>query len=271
MDSIRTSSTQVSVQVAGRDQEIECLWISPEKTDRDLIVFLHEGLGSASMWKDWPAQVCAATNTRGLVFSRYGYGRSTPRPADEKWPVEFMHEQARDALPALFSALALDEERPILFGHSDGGSIALLYASFYPERVKAIAVAAPHIFVEDITIDNIENARKAYLTTDLPAKLGRYHQDVDSAFWGWNDIWLNPAFRAWNIEKYLAGIRCPILAIQGEGDEYGTLEQIRGIARLAPRARLCIIPDCGHSPHRDQPQAVIDALIPFLLYQDQYP
>ncbi|NGM87171.1 alpha/beta hydrolase [Parapusillimonas sp. SGNA-6] len=259
-----TDAVLVSTHVDGRDISIECQWIDREQTDRPLLVFLHEGLGSVSLWKEWPAQVCARTGTRGLVFSRYGYGKSTPRPHDEKWPVTFMHAQARDALPALFKALHLDAERPILFGHSDGGSIALLYAAMFPDRVRAIAVAAPHIFVEDITIANIEAAREAYLNTDLPRKLGRHHDDPDSAFWGWNDIWLNPEFRAWNIEPYLGDIRCPILAIQGEDDEYGTLEQIRGIQRHAPQTKLCILPDCGHSPHKDQPAQVIDAVADFL-------
>lgn len=254
----------VPISLDGRTIAIECLWIAPEKKEADLIVFLHEGLGSASMWKDWPAQVCAAVNCRGLVFSRYAYGKSTPRPYDEKWSVDFMHDQARHALPALFQALNLQHERPVLFGHSDGGSIALLYAAMYPGKIKAIAVAAPHIFVEDVTIENIEAARLAYLNTDLPKKLGRYHQDADSAFWGWNDIWLNPEFRAWNIESFLASIRCPVLAIQGENDEYGTLEQVEGIQRKTPQTELCIIPDCGHSPHRDQPDTVIRAVTRFL-------
>jgi len=254
----------VPVHAMGRDMTIECQWIAPDKTEGDLLVFLHEGLGSASMWKDWPARLCAAAGCRGLVFSRYGYGNSTPRPHDEKWPIDFMHIQARNALPALFQALGIDGERPILFGHSDGGSIALLYAAMYPERVKAIAVAAPHIFVEDITISNIEQARVAYLTTSLPEKLGRYHQDPDSAFWGWNDIWLNPGFRAWNIESFLDRIACPVLAMQGEGDEYGTLDQIYGIRRLAPQTELCVIADCGHSPHRDQPDTVIGAVSAFM-------
>jgi pimeloyl-ACP methyl ester carboxylesterase len=263
-NTLATESVQVPVQVNGQDMSIECLWINRELIDRPLLVFLHEGLGSVSLWKDWPAQVCERTQTRGLVFSRYGYGKSTPRRHDEKWPVTFMHAQARDALPALFKALDLDDERPILFGHSDGGSIALLYAAMFPDRVQAIAVAAPHIFVEDITIANIEVAREAYLTTDLPRKLGRHHDDPDSAFWGWNDIWLNPDFRAWNIEEYLGDIRCPVLAIQGEDDEYGTLDQIHGIQRRAPQTQLCIIPHCGHSPHKDQPATVIDALDGFL-------
>lgn len=266
-----TSATDpllAQIPMQGRTVSIECLWINRELSDRPLIVFLHEGLGSASMWKDWPARVCEQTQTRGLVFSRYGYGKSTPRPADEKWPVSFMHAQARDALPALFASLGLEHERPVLFGHSDGGSIALLYAAMFPDRVQALAVAAPHIFVEDITIANIEAAREAYLTTDLSRKLGRYHDDPDSAFWGWNDIWLNPEFRAWNIEEYLDDLACPVLAIQGEDDEYGTLEQVRGIQRRAPQTQLCIIPRCGHSPHRDQPDTVIAALEAFLQQLD---
>jgi pimeloyl-ACP methyl ester carboxylesterase len=253
----------------GRNITIECQWIEPDKADKDLVVFLHEGLGSASLWKDWPARACAALDCRGLIFSRYGYGESTSRPHDEKWPADFMHTQARQALPALFKALNLEEERPVLFGHSDGGSIALLYAAMYPEKVKAIAVAAPHIFVEDVTVASIEEAKQAYLNTDLPRKLARYHRDPDSAFWGWNDIWLDPDFRAWNIESYLKDIQCPVLAIQGENDEYGSLEQIYGIRRIATQTKLCIIPDCGHSPHRDQPEVVIDALSTFMASLDR--
>lgn len=243
------------VRALGRDLRLEYRWIAQDKRDAPLLVFLHEGLGSVAMWKDWPDQACAAAGCRGLVYSRCGYGRSTPRPAEEKWPVDFMHDQARDVLPALLRAVGVDarRDRPVLFGHSDGGSIALLYAAMHPQAVAGIAVAAPHIFVEDITIASIEQARDAYLSTDLRARLARYHDDPDSAFRGWNDVWLDPAFRAWNIEGYLPRIRCPILAIQGEDDEYGTLEQVRGIARLAPQARVLALPDCRHSPHRDQP------------------
>jgi len=254
----------VPVQMLGRPMQIECQLIAFDKPDADLIVFLHEGLGSVGLWKDWPAQLCAATGCRGLVFSRYGYGASTPRPDGEKWPVSYMHTQAREALPALFDALGLGDERPILLGHSDGASIALLYAAIYPQRVKAIVLEAPHIFVEDVTIASIEQAREAYLTTDLREKFRRYHNDPDSAFWGWNDIWLNPEFRAWNIEEYLPDVRCPVLAIQGRDDEYGTLAQIQGIKRIADQTRLCIIDRCRHSPHRDQPQVVTDAISEFV-------
>lgn len=254
----------ITIPALGRMIDIEYQWIAPERLDRPLIVFLHEGLGSVSMWRDWPARVCAATGCRGLVFSRYGYGRSTLRPRDEARGVDYLHVQAQEALPALFEALNLQDENPILFGHSDGGSIALLYAAMFPGQPRAIAVAAPHIFVEDITVEGIRKARDDYLSSDFPARLARHHIDGESVFWAWVDIWLTPEFRAWNIEECLGAIRCPVLAIQGIDDEYGTLEQIRGIARRVPDTRLLEISDCGHSPHRDQPQAVIDGLKGFL-------
>lgn len=254
------------VHALGRELRLEYRWIAPERRDAPLLVFLHEGLGSVSMWKDWPDQACAAAGCRGLVYSRNGYGRSTPRPTHEKWPVSFMHDQAREVLPALLAALDVDTENdpPLLYGHSDGGSIALLYAAMYPAAVAGIVVAAPHIFVEDVTVSHIRTARELYLGTDLPQKLARHHNDPDSAFWGWNDVWLDPAFRQWNIEDHLPAIRCPVLALQGVDDEYGTLAQIRGIRRLAPQTRLLEIPDCRHSPHKDQPNTVMQAVAAFV-------
>uniref|UniRef100_UPI00334077C8 alpha/beta fold hydrolase n=1 Tax=Castellaniella defragrans TaxID=75697 RepID=UPI00334077C8 len=252
-----------TVHMGGRELSIEYQYIPGPDAGSDLLVFLHEGLGSVGMWKDWPRRLCEAMQCRGLVFSRYGYGASTQRADGEKWPVEFMHSQAHEALPTLLASLGFENERPILYGHSDGGSIALLYAAMHPDRIKAIIVAAPHIFVEDITIANIEQARTAYQTTDLPHKLARYHQNPDSAFWGWNDMWLNPEFRHWNIEPYLPEITCPVLAIQGTEDEYGTLEQIYGIQQKAAQTRLCILDRCGHHAHKDQPQAVIAAILEF--------
>ena len=246
--------------------DIEYQWLYPEKLDRDLIIFLHEGLGSVSMWRDWPAQVCAATGCRGLMYSRYGYGQSTPKPRGERRTIEYLHHDAKEDLPAFLKALGLEDERPILFGHSDGGSIALLHAALHPGKARAIAVAAPHIFVEDITIEGIRRAKALYESTDFPQRLARHHRDVDSVFYAWTDIWLDPAFKAWNIESELPQIQCPVLAIQGEGDEYGTMEQIRGIKRLVSQTRLLEIPQCGHSPHRDQPGAVIQGLKDF--FQD---
>lgn len=261
-----TQTAWANLKVQGRTIRLEYRWLSPERQDAPLLIFLHEGLGSVAMWKDWPQRVCDAAACRGLVFSRYGYGQSTPRPATEKWPVTFMHEQAGEILPAFLKALHIDAERdrPILFGHSDGGSIALLYAAMHPQSIAGLIVAAPHVFVEDVTITHIEQARQAYLHTDLPAKLARYHADVDSAFWGWNDIWLNPAFRAWNIQEYLPRLECPVLAIQGQDDEYGTMAQIHSIREAAAQTRLLKIPDCRHSPHIDQPDVVIRAVADFI-------
>jgi pimeloyl-ACP methyl ester carboxylesterase len=249
--------------IDGRALQIEYAWIAADRASAPLVVFLHEGLGSLAMWRDYPQHLCAAAGARGLVFSRAGYGRSTPRPPDEKWPVDFMHRQAHDVLPALFAHLGITE--PVwLFGHSDGASIALLFAAAYRDRVNGVIAVAPHIFVEDVSIRSIEAARTLYQTTNLRKRLARYHADPDSAFWGWNDIWLDPAFRTWNIEDRLANIRCPLLAAQGEDDEYGTMAQIEGIARRVPHARLLKLPACGHSPNRDQPAALTAAVAAFL-------
>ena len=257
----------------GRAVRIEHRWIAPERTDRPLLVFLHEGLGSVSMWRDFPQRLCEAANLRGLVYSRPGYGRSTPRAADEHWAPDFMHRQAHEVLPALLEALGVDtaEDPPWLFGHSDGGSIALLHAARWPTRVAGAIVLAPHILVEDLSIASIAQARTAYETTDLRQRLARHHDDPDSAFRGWNDIWLHPDFRAWNIERELAPITCPLLAVQGLDDEYGTLEQIRGIARRLPQTQLLELPNCGHSPHKDQPATLIAAVCQFMRHHAHLP
>jgi pimeloyl-ACP methyl ester carboxylesterase len=251
-----------SLSIQGAPLHIEYQWVGSAPADAPAMVFLHEGLGSVAMWRDFPARLCDAIGLRGLVYSRPGYGQSTPRPAGEQWAPDFMHHQARQVLPALLRDLGV--ERPWLFGHSDGGSIALLYAAAFPQALPGAIVLAPHILVEDISVASIRQARETYLQTDLKQRLGRYHDDIDSAFWGWNDIWLAPEFRAWTIEEEIRSIRCPLLAIQGIGDEYGTLEQIRGIARRVPQTQLLEIPDCGHSPHKDQPEAVIEAVRAFV-------
>ena len=248
----------IDIDWAGRSVSIEHQWIAGPKA-APLIVFLHEGLGSVSMWKDFPQRVCNATGCRGLVYSRPGYGRSTPRAAEDAWQADFMHRQAREVLPALLLALGIDAQadRPWLLGHSDGASIALLYAAAFPKNVAGLIVLAPHILVEDVSVASIEKGRTAYLETDLPQRLARHHDDPDSAFWGWNDIWLNPDFRRWNIEEEIGAIACPVLAVQGLDDEYGTLAQIRGIASRVPQTELLELADCGHSPHRDQAELLI--------------
>jgi pimeloyl-ACP methyl ester carboxylesterase len=259
MTPLTTSETQfVDIPWNGHKVALEFQWVGcpREATEYPVVVFLHEGLGSMSMWRDFPQRFCTAHGFAGLVFSRYGYGRSTPRPQQERLAPTYLHRQALEALPAFLAAL--DVKQPWLFGHSDGGSIALLYAAHFPRQVSGIAVMAPHIFVEDITIAGIRAAREAYVASDMEQRLARHHQDPRSVFFGWNDAWLDPAFRSWNIEAVLPRISCPILAIQGEGDEYGTLAQIEGIRRCNPRTALLVLKDCGHSPQRDQPQLLID-------------
>lgn len=260
------TSQFVNIDCADKTVRIEYQWLGSADTTQPLIVFLHEGLGSVAMWKDFPQRLCEASNCRGLVYSRPGYGKSTPRTSDESWQPDFMHRQAFEVLPALLQALGIDTEKqkPWLFGHSDGGSIALLFAARYPSNTAGIIVLAPHILVEEISVRSIEKAKIAYQETDLRSKLSRFHEDVDSAFWGWNDIWLKPNFRHWNLTQAIKTITCPILAVQGLDDEYGTLEQIHGIKRVLPTTRLLELADCGHSPHRDQPEALIDACIAFI-------
>ena len=261
------NSEFVSVDWAGRSVRIEHGWIAPERTSAPLVIFLHEGLGSLAMWKDFPQRLCDAAQVRGLVYSRPGYGRSTLRRAEESWGLDFMHRQAHEVLPALLETLAISDkisDKPWLFGHSDGGSITLLHAARCSSRLAGAIVLAPHIVVEDLSVDSIAKARTAYLETDLKQRLAKYHDDPDSAFWGWNDIWLHPPFKQWSIEREIESITCPLLAVQGLNDEYGTLEQIRGIARRLPKTRLLELENCGHSPHRDQPERLIAASVAFL-------
>ncbi|MDB5842321.1 MAG: mhpC [Herminiimonas sp.] len=251
-----------TVEWRGRRLQLEYQWAGAAASAHPTIVFLHEGLGSIALWRDFPERFCRENGFRGLVFSRYGYGNSTPRPHDERWQSDFMHRQAHEVLPQFLAALGV--EKPWLLGHSDGATIALLYAARFPQQVSGVIVAAPHIFVEDISVDSIRAAREAYQAQDLRAKLARFHADVDSAFGGWNESWLDPSFRDWNIEAELAAITCPLLAVQGEHDEYGTLEQVYGIKRKVPHAQILVIPDCGHSPHRDQPDLFSKAAAGFI-------
>lgn len=256
----------VEIGWAGRPVSIEYQWLAAEKSSAPLIVFLHEGLGSVAMWKSFPGQLCNASSCRGLVYSRPGYGRSTQRAKNEVWGLDFMHRQAYEVLPALLKALRVDDAaQPLwLLGHSDGASIALLYAARYASQLAGLIVLAPHTMVEEKTVTSIGQARHAYLATDLRARLGRYHDDPDSAFWGWNQIWLNPGFRAWSIEADIKSIACPLLAVQGLDDEYGSLKQIESIAAALPQTELLELSSCGHSPQRDQPERLIAAVCAFM-------
>ncbi len=259
----------VDVDWAGRRVAIEYAWVGRPDTGRDgdapFVVFLHEGLGSLAMDHAFADRLCAAGGWRGLVYSRPGYGRSTPRGRGERWGADFLHRQAHEVLPAVLAAVGVSGSRRVwLFGHSDGGSIALLFAARFPQRVAGVVVVAPHIVVEAVSIASIEAARVAYEGGDLRARLARWHADPDSAFYGWNDAWLDPAFRDWSIEHDLEPIACPVLAVQGDNDAYGTLAQIRGIAERVPRTQCRVLPRCGHTPQRDAPDALIDATLTFI-------
>jgi len=250
----------MSFAVAG-GHRLEYAWHGGASSDAPPMVMLHEGLGSLALWRDFPQRLADATHHRVLVYSRLGYGKSDPLPGPRG--VDFMHAEALEILPQLLDSLGVHD--PVLFGHSDGASIALIHAARAHRPVAGVVALAPHIFVERYGLDSIVAARRTYLDGDLREKLARYHDDVESAFWGWNDIWLHPDFGAWNIEALLPEIACPVLAIQGVDDEYGTIEQIDRLERGVRGARRLELAACGHSPHRDQPDAVLAAVTSFLV------
>ena len=239
----------------GQDIQLEAQWVGAPASAGPTIVFLHEGLGSVAHWRDFPDEFCRAQGLRGLVFSRFGYGRSSARTA--ALTPDFMHQQAHEVLPALLARLGIVQ--PWLFGHSDGASIALLYAARHSAELSGLIVAAPHLYVEECALAAIAAARDAYRDGALRARLAPYHDDVDAAFRGWNDIWLDPAFRDWDIRADVAAITAPLMAIQGEDDPYGTLDQVYTTARLVPHTHLLVLPGCGHSPHRERGAEVIAA------------
>lgn len=247
------------VTCAGHALEYE--WLGTAEAGRPTLVFLHEGLGSIRQWRDFPQRLAQATGCRALVYSRYGYGQSDVLREDRAG-VDFMHREALESLPALLEALAL--ERPILVGHSDGASIALIHAGA-GHAVRALALMAPHVFVEPICVESIRKAAQAFDGTDLAHKLGKYHRDPAKTFHLWADAWLDPAFLDWNIEEYLPRIDRPLMAIQGEDDEYGTMEQLERLRRgVRGPCELVKLPGCGHSPFRDQPEATLAALTRFI-------
>lgn len=252
------SPTQVcQVEVQGRLLEVHRFRGENKAAE---VVFLHEGLGSVSHWRDFPARVAQVTRCPVTVYSRYGSGNSEVlREARE---VRYMHEEALDALPELLSRLEIDG--PILVGHSDGASIALIYAGTH-DRVCALVLLAPHVFVEDLSVASIAAVRGQFETTNLADRLARHHRDAERTFWGWNDIWLHPDFRSWNIEQYLPRITCPILVIQGFEDQYGTMKQVEAIQRqVAGPVEVLALENCRHSPQRDQPEATLRAITTFV-------
>ena len=220
-------------------------------------IFLHEGLGSVALWKDWPEAVCASLGCEGWVYSRQGYGQSEGI-ADVRGlgqlAADYMHREALEVLPALLEALNVTQ--PLLIGHSDGGTIALIHASQF--QVAGCAVMAPHVLVEDISIQAIYQARDNF--DKIAPRLAAFHKDVNVAFWQWNDVWLSEAFRSFDIRPRLHTIQAPLLAIQGTDDPYGSMVQIDEIAVRVPHAQLLKLENCGHNPHKDQADAVLQAL-----------
>ncbi len=248
----------LTAHVDGR--AIEYRMIPGDALKRPTLVFLHEGLGSVSLWRDFPDKVAARLGARALVYSRFGYGGSDGLLA--KREPQFMHEEALHVLPKLLDQLGV--EKPLLVGHSDGASIALIHAGAGNRPVSGVVAMAPHVFVEPICIEAITKVRATYAASGLKARLAKYHQRVDDAFLGWADIWLDPRFLAWNIEPVVEGITAPMLLIQGHQDEYGTLAQLDRItARAKVPVQRLVLEACGHSPHRDQEAAVADAIVKF--------
>jgi len=243
-------------------QRLEYRMIGPRPDAAPTLVLLHEGLGCVGLWNDFPDQLAKATGCGVFVYSRAGYGQSSPVALPR--PLTYMHDEARDTLPKLLATIGF--QRGLLLGHSDGASIAAIYAgSRQDHRIGGLVLMAPHFFTEDMGIASIEEARKAYETGDLRARLSRWHKDVDNAFKGWNGAWLDPDFRQWDISEFLAYIRVPILIVQGEDDQYGTVAQIAAAERecYCP-VEVALLPGARHSPQRDAPEATLTVVAEFV-------
>jgi pimeloyl-ACP methyl ester carboxylesterase len=252
----------MSVVSVGRgDIEYE-LWPATTGGDDAPLVFLHEGLGSIALWRTFPGAVHEATGRTTVVFSRHGHGGSAV-VAEPRSP-GYMHHEALEVLPELLHRLGL--ERPVLVGHSDGASIAIIYTGARLGAVTGLVLLAPHVFVEDRSVAGIEAARTAYQTSDLPARMARYHTDADATFWRWNRVWLSPEFRAWNITEYLPAIDCPVLVVQGEDDEYGTMAQVDAIEHgvAGTDVERLALAGCRHAPHLDRPIETTEAVVRFI-------
>jgi len=244
-------------------KRLEVVWHGPGPGDAPTLVFLHEGLGCAAMWRDFPARLAAATRCGALVYSRLGYGRSGPCPLPR--PVRYMHEEGLEVLPELLEVAQI--RQCVLVGHSDGGSIAIIYAGGTPAApLRGLITEAAHVFCEDMTLRSIREAGEMYRKGSLRSKLERYHGDnTDCAFRGWHDAWLHPDFRPWHLGEYLPGIEVPMLILQGEDDPYGTAAQVEAIrSQVGAAAQVLMLPGCGHCPHREQPDAALEAMAGFI-------
>ncbi len=241
--------------------QLEYQWIEPTAPNRPTLVFLHEGLGSVAQWKTFPDAITAATGSGALIYSRYGFGQSDPLA--ESRDVDYLEHEALVVLPAVLAARGIVD--PILIGHSDGATIALLYAADARWSTRAIVLEAPHVFVDDVVLTGIERARAAYRHGDLRQKLGKYHRDVDAMFNGWAETWLRPEFRAWNMEDRLPNVQCPLLLIQGVDDPYGSIAHVDAITRLVSGpVEVMLLLECAHTPHVEREREVRDAMVRFV-------
>ena len=248
------------VEVPGGHVEYEDVPGDPARAELPPLLFLHEGLGSVALWRGFHRRVATATGRRAVAYSRLGHGFSD-LPTEKRTP-RFMHEEAATVVPALCAALGL--ERPVLVGHSDGASIALLRAAGAGDDVSGLVVLAPHVFVEDVGLGGVEQARRAYTEGDLRARMLRHHRDPDVTFWNWNDVWLDDAFRDWDIRPDLPAIRCPVLAIQGTADPYGTVAHVEAVRDAATGPVELLVLDCGHAPHLERTDVTEQAVVAFV-------
>ena len=248
-------------------QRLEIERIAAARAGAPTLVFLHEGLGSITQWRDTPEAIARATGHAALVYARQGYGRSAPiaRPR----PLSYMHDEAA-RLPRVLAAAGIADA--ILVGHSDGASIAIIAAGSGAVAPRALVLIAPHVFVEDISVASIARAAEAYRAGPLRDALARHHADVDGAFWGWNRAWLDPAFRAWNLERFLPHVTVPVLIVQGAADEYGTLAQVDAIAsQVGGPVETLVVAGAGHSPHRTHAAEVHARIAAFVIARRQAP
>lgn len=263
---MKSQSDFMEIYWGGRPIKLEVSLLGKAGSDVPIIVFLHEGLGSVTSWKDFPNRLCSGLGYRGLVYSRPGYGQSTAFDRNASWGVDFMHRQAYEVLPMLLDKLQIDpvQNHLWLFGHSDGASIALLYANAFPNHVNGLIAVAPHIVVEDLTIKSIEQLEQAYSKGKFRQKLAAHHADPDSTFYGWSRVWLSREFRSWSIQALLSRIQAPILVIQGTRDEYGTYAQVAGIEEQLTNVEIIEIAGCGHSPHRTHSDTLLNCSMQFV-------